>query len=345
MNWNVVLPLLSSVLSLVFALMLLDQWLERRRAYQLIWAAGMLWYGLAAGTEALGGAFGWTETLYRLWYLIGAIWVAAWLGLGTVYLLAKTRFGYAFAAALLFAGLFTYLTQQRYQYPDAGSAPVIYFGVALVLAIVTAVLTWRGSDRWPQVAALVVVGGSLVSIVLMAMTTLPPPGYAVDPVTGIPEGTIIPGYLRLLTPFFNITGGFALAFGAFYSAYMFMPKRRVIRYHLERNQPPASLARNLVVAPVAIVLNFAVSLPGAVVALFRGQLNSRVPATLLIFIGGLVPSITSGLSRFGDTSAFFVGELLGVLFLFSGFLVSIEVFHEIRVPFTHRVLHLRRAEV
>ena len=42
------------------------------------------------------------------------------------------------------------------------------------------------------------------------------------------------------------------------------------------------------------------------------------------------------------TEAFFLDELLGVVFLFAGFLVSIEVFREIRIPFTHVVLHTRR---
>jgi hypothetical protein len=83
-------------------------------------AIGMLWYGLSAGTEWIGGAIGWSEPLYKLWYLIGAIWVAGWLGLGTVYLLGKTRFGFAFAASLMLAGLFTYLTQARYHYENSG---------------------------------------------------------------------------------------------------------------------------------------------------------------------------------------------------------------------------------
>jgi len=85
-------------------------------------------------------------------------------------------------------------------------------------------------------------------------------------------------------------------------------------------------------------------LPGAVRALIQGQLNSRVPATILIAIGGLIPAITSGANRFGSTSGFFVGEFLGVLFLFAGFLVSIEVFREIRIPFTRVILRARRAE-
>src|SRR3990172_1962590 len=69
---NVVLPLGSSVLSFVFAAFLFDQWRERRRPYQLIWALGMLWYALSAGTEFLGGFAGWSEPPYRAWYLIGA---------------------------------------------------------------------------------------------------------------------------------------------------------------------------------------------------------------------------------------------------------------------------------
>jgi hypothetical protein len=50
-NFNVVLPFFSSTLSFVFFLFLVDQWRDRRKPYQAIWAAGMLWYALSAGTE------------------------------------------------------------------------------------------------------------------------------------------------------------------------------------------------------------------------------------------------------------------------------------------------------
>ncbi len=336
MNLNVVLPFLSSALSFVFAAFLIDQWRERRRPYQLIWATGMLWYALSAGTEFLGGAFGWSEPLYRLWYLIGAVWVAGWLGLGTVYLLGRTRFGYAFAVCLGLAGLFTFLTWRKYDYPNSGVAPFVYLAVALGLGIAVAVMTRRHDDRWVHVAGLVVIGGSIVSAVMALTATLPAPGWTVDATTRIPTGDLFPGYLRLLTPFFNITGAFVLVFGALYSAYMFMPKRRLIRYSRDGRG-----SVGLVVAAIAIPVNFVASLPGAVLALVRGQLNSRVPATILIAVGGLIPAITSGSNRFGATSGFFVGEFLGVLFLFGGFLVSIEVFRDIRIPFTRRVVHHR----
>ena len=341
MNPNIVLPLLSSVLSFVFAAMVADQWFRRRHPYQLIWTIGLLWYGIAAGTEFLGGALGWNEVLYKTWYLIGAVYVAGWLGLGTAYLLARTRFGYAFAISLLLAGLFTFLTYQRYQYPDSGAAPLIYFVVALALGSAVLVLTVLRDQRWVHVAAAVVVGGSIAAAVMMVTASLPAPGYALDPATGIPTGGILPGYIRLLTPFFNITGSFVLVLGALYSAYMFMPKRRVMRYSLSTDQGPVRIVANLLLAPVAIVVNLVASLPGATVALVRGRLSSRVPATILIAVGAFIPAITSGANRFGSTSAFFVGELLGIVFLFTGFLVSIEVFSDIRLPFTQIVL-LRR---
>jgi hypothetical protein len=343
-NFNVVLPFLSSTLSFVFFLFLVDQWRDRRKPYQAIWAAGMLWYALSAGTEWIGGAFGWSEPLYRLWYLIGAIWVAGWLGLGTVYLLGRTRFGYAFAFSLFLAGLFTFLTQAKYDYPQSGIAPVLYFLVAMLLAAGVVVLSFRRSARWPALAAAAIVGGSVVSAAMVARVTLPAPGWVVDPVTHIPTGDLFPGYIRLLTPFFNITGAFALSLGAIYSAYVFMPKRRLVRYELRRDRGVGFFVRNLLLAPVAITVNFVASLPGAFRALFAGRINSRVPATILIAIGGIIPAITSGMNRFGATSGFFVGELLGVVFLFAGFLVSIEVFREVRVPFTAVVLWNRRAE-
>ena len=58
-NPNVVLPFLSSALSFIFAILVADQWLRRRQAYQLVWTIGLLWYGISAGTEFLGGLLGW----------------------------------------------------------------------------------------------------------------------------------------------------------------------------------------------------------------------------------------------------------------------------------------------
>src|SRR3990172_9492055 len=113
-------PGLTAVLALIFTAALIDQWRERRHAFQLVWAVGMLFFGIAAACEALAGAGGWSELLYRTWYLTGAVWTAGWLGLGTAFLLGRTRFGYAFALCVFLAGLFTFLASRRAEYANAG---------------------------------------------------------------------------------------------------------------------------------------------------------------------------------------------------------------------------------
>jgi hypothetical protein len=338
------LPSATALLAIAFAIALFDQWRDRRHGFQLIWAIGMLFYGIASGCEAIAAAAGWNETLYRTWYLTGAVWTAGWLGLGTAFLLGRTRFGYTFAFCLLLAGVFTLLTQRKFNYPDAGSAPILYLIGALVLAVAVAIETYFQNERWPVLAAAAVIGATALSLVLMLTVRLAPPGYALDPATGVPTGELFPGTIRLLTPFLNITGGLALAFGALFSAYMFMPKRRVLAYSLDPNQPGDHFLFNLLISPVAIVVNFVASLPGAVRALFAGRLHSRVLATILIAIGGFLASGGDALNRFGVTNYFQVGKFLALLFLLVGFLVSIEAFREIRIPFTSVVLRGARHE-
>lgn len=343
MDLHVPLPALTSILALVFSLALFDQWRERRSGFQLIWGFGMLFFGIAAGAEAIAAASGWNEGLYRVWYLTGAVWTAGWLGLGTAFLLGRTRFGYTFALCLVLAGIFTLLTQRRFDYPGAGSAPILYLVAALILALAVAVETYFQNERWPMLAAGAVVGATLLSLGLMATVTLPAPGYALDPATGIPVGDILPGTIRLLTPFLNITGAFALILGAIFSTYVFMPKKRVLPYSLDPNQPGDEFLFNLLIAPVAIAVNLVASLPGAARALLGGTIHSRVPATILIAVGALIPTLTDSLNRFGATEWFYLGKFLGVVFLFAGFLVSIEVFRDVRIPFTGiRLVRARR---
>jgi hypothetical protein len=337
------LPAATSLFALVFSIALIDQWRERRYGFQLIWAIGMLFFAIAAGCEAIAAASGWNELLYRTWYLTGAVWTAGWLGLGTAFLLGRTRFGYTFAFALLVAGVLTLLTQRKFDYPGAGSAPILYLIGAVVLAVAVAVETYFQNDRWPTLAAAAVVGATLVSLVLMVLTPLAAPGYALDPRTEVPTGELFPGTIRLLTPFLNITGSIALVLGAVFSTYVFMPKKRVLGYSLDPNQPGDNFLFNLLIAPVAIAVNFVASLPATARALLAGRLHSRVPATMLIAIGAFIPLVTDSLNRLGSTEFFQVGKFLGVVFLFAGFLVSVETFREIRIPFTAiRLRPLRR---
>jgi len=88
---NTLLPFVSSIVSFVFAVMVFKRYLTRRGEHLLLWAIGMTMYGIGGFCEAFYGVFGWNPLIFRLWYLFGAMLVAAWLGQGTVYLLAKKK--------------------------------------------------------------------------------------------------------------------------------------------------------------------------------------------------------------------------------------------------------------
>ena len=325
---NVILPLGSSVLSFVFAALVFDQWLQRRHSFQLVWAIGLLWYGISAGTEFVGGAFGWSEGVYRAWYMIGAFYVASYLGAGTIYLLSKSRFGYFAGVTIVIGGILSWAFTPLY--PGSQTAGMVAFAIALAggIAVIAATAWRRGLSGHIAMAVLLVGSAGVAYLTLTA--ALPAPGWAVDPHTHVPVGTAFPGYVRVLTGPFNIAGALCLVFGALFSAYVYMPKKKVMRAKI--SVPVVAQAYG----GVAVLVNLAASLPGAVVALFQGRLNSRVPATILIAVGAFIPGLTSGLNRFGVTWSFFLGEFLGVLLIFAGFLVSEEVFRTFRFGILQR---------
>ncbi len=88
---NTIVPLSSGIISLIFAFFIFKRYLERRNAHLLLWGIGTVFYGIGGFCEFYYGYFGWHPFVFRMWYLFGAILVAAWLGQGTVYLLAKRK--------------------------------------------------------------------------------------------------------------------------------------------------------------------------------------------------------------------------------------------------------------
>ena len=93
-------PLVSSIISFLFAFLVFKRYQDRKGAYLLLWSIGLVFYGIGGFCEFYYGAFGWNPLVFRLWYLFGAILVAAWLGQGTVYLLAKRRWANALMVLL-----------------------------------------------------------------------------------------------------------------------------------------------------------------------------------------------------------------------------------------------------
>ncbi|MGD9148317.1 MAG: hypothetical protein PVI80_22325, partial [Anaerolineae bacterium] len=193
----------------------------RRAAHLLLWGIGMVFYAIGGYCEAYYGAFGWNSLVFRLWYLCGAILVAAWLGQGTVYLLANRKWANALMVVLGLASLYA------------------------AVRVFTATLD-------PGLMTESVHTGSELS------------GHAI-----VTDG------VRGLTPFFNLYGTVTLVGGALYSSWIFWRKRILLH---------------------------------------------RTIGNILIAVGAMLPAFGGTFSRFGLPNALYLGELLGTILMFAGFI-------------------------
>ena len=71
---NTLLPFISSVLSFLFAFLILKRYWEHRGLHHLLWGIGMVFYGIGGFCEAYNGALGWNPLVFRLWYLSFNLW-------------------------------------------------------------------------------------------------------------------------------------------------------------------------------------------------------------------------------------------------------------------------------
>src|SRR5215471_15955815 len=181
---NALLPLLTCLVCLVFGALVLEQWWQRRRGFQLIWSAGLVWYAISSGAQFAGEAFGWNPALYRVWYLFGAIYVAAYLGMGTVFLLSRTGFGHFAGVSIALGGSFALLSQLaliQEGRPTAWSNVWLVVGISAAAGLAVIVATaWRREAAAP-VAMTILGAASLTVAGLVATAALPAPGYALAP--------------------------------------------------------------------------------------------------------------------------------------------------------------------
>jgi hypothetical protein len=136
----VLIPAVTAVVAAAFALVVLRQYTGHRRTYQLMWATGFAMFAVAAFAGYLARSGGTTEADYRVFYVLGAILNVAWLGLGTIYLLARrswANLGLALVVLLSVVAVFAVWTtpvnvaaaaDNGKGFPD-GSMPRILAGV------------------------------------------------------------------------------------------------------------------------------------------------------------------------------------------------------------------------
>ncbi len=103
-----VVAIVSCLIGIAFTWVMMGQYRERRRPYQLFWSISLAMFALATFGEFVGSAFGWSVPIYKLYYFAGVA-LPGFFGVGTVYLMTRERpaIGHVYAGAtVLVAVLF-----------------------------------------------------------------------------------------------------------------------------------------------------------------------------------------------------------------------------------------------
>ncbi|MFQ5538572.1 MAG: hypothetical protein ACE5GJ_14095 [Gemmatimonadota bacterium] len=95
-------PILTTLVAALFAPVIFRRWRRRRPAPHLFWwCLGVAAFGVGTLTESITTLFGWSEPVFRAWYISGALLGGAPLAQGTVYLLLPRKVADRLTVALL----------------------------------------------------------------------------------------------------------------------------------------------------------------------------------------------------------------------------------------------------
>lgn len=215
------IPIITTILALPFALEILRRWrIHRERLHLLWWAIGVAVYGMGTFTEAWTTLFGWSDVVFRCWYISGALLGGAPLAQGSVYLLLARK------TANILAGV-------------------------LVLYVI--------------VASVFVVNA--------------PVDYSAVESHRLTGGIFLWPWVRLFSPVVNLYAATFLIGGAVLSA---------LRYSA------------------------------------NPETRHRMWANVLIAVGAILPGIGGTATRMGYTEVLYVTELMGLLFIWAGYRISVR---------------------
>ncbi len=89
MNINVIISAADVILSAIFSVLIIRQYVERKRMHQLMWAIAVVLWTIGVAAELVATMGGWSQLSYRAYYATGALLIPAWLGMGTLYLVLR----------------------------------------------------------------------------------------------------------------------------------------------------------------------------------------------------------------------------------------------------------------
>jgi hypothetical protein len=100
----VIYPLAVAAVSALFAAAVLRLYVKRRRPYQLVWVVALAMSALASAVYVLALPPQSNPLAFRAYYVLGGLLMPAWLGLGSVYLVAPRRIADLSLAGLVNVG-------------------------------------------------------------------------------------------------------------------------------------------------------------------------------------------------------------------------------------------------
>jgi hypothetical protein len=91
-TWIHYLPIATTLVAMAFSAVLIGH-LRRKPGVRYLqwWTLGVIAYGIGTFVESWTTVLGWSEGVFRAWYIAGALLGGAPLAQGTVYLLLKRR--------------------------------------------------------------------------------------------------------------------------------------------------------------------------------------------------------------------------------------------------------------
>jgi uncharacterized membrane protein len=157
----IVFPAAAAIVSAVFAVQLFAQWARSKRLPHLAWGIALAMYALASLAVAGGISGGWDPTLYRIFYLFGALLNVPFLALGSVALIGRRRL--ILGALLAVAVVTLYAVWQ-------------IAGTALVKEALETRQIPRGKDAWsdqsvPRLASAVSIAAYVVLVAVTLLTS------------------------------------------------------------------------------------------------------------------------------------------------------------------------------
>jgi len=282
-----IFPTIATIVAVMFAYLLFKQWSRRKRIYQIVWCISLVLFALAAGFETMSEFVGWNIGVYRVYVVLSASLVAI-MGAGALYLILQKN---VFSPRGLLA-------------IDAILLGImIFFAWMMTLSTVTDYSAMVfGAMEYP-------IAGIGVYVALMVIAYLLGKNWEVKKRKML-HGHIYLAYVIILT----------LWMGAYAAVAVVTPENFVAGIAVAGNAM-AQHVRNF--SPLLTVTGSFLLIGAA----FFSFLKTKFRFNLWIAVGGLTIAIAGAIARSGSEfgNILYLGEVVGVLFLYKGFVDSDKI--------------------